>query len=59
MGEEINKNETELLKGLMKLRKNKKIIYKISKINQSSRFIDNDKSDKNEWKIYLVYGRNR
>jgi len=59
MGEEINKNETELLKGLMKLRKNKKIIYKISKINQSSRFIDNNKSDKNEWKIYLLYERNR
>jgi len=48
MGEEIKENETELLKELMKLRKNKKIIYKISKINQSSRFIDNDKSDKNE-----------
>ena len=59
MGEEINKNETELLKGLMKLRKNKKIIYKISKINQSSRFIDNNKGDKNEWKIYLLYERNR
>ena len=48
MDEEIKENETELLKELMKLRKNKKIIYKISKINQSSRFIDNDKSDKNE-----------
>jgi len=48
MGEEIKENETELLKELMKLRKNKKIIYKISKINQSSRLIDNNKSDKNE-----------
>ena len=48
MGEEIKENEMELLKELMKLRKNKKIIYKISKINQSSRFIDNNKSDKNE-----------
>ena len=48
MGQEIKENETELLKELMKLRKNKKIIYKISKINQSSRFIDNNKSDKNE-----------
>jgi len=48
MGEEIKENETEVLKELMKLRKNKKIIYKISKINQSSRFIDNNKSDKNE-----------
>jgi len=47
MGEEIKENETEVLKELMKLRKSKKIIYKISKINQSSRFIDN-KSDKNE-----------
>jgi len=47
MGEEIKENKTELLKELMKFRKNKKIIYKISKINQSSRFIDN-KSDKNE-----------
>ena len=48
MDEEIKKNRTELLKELMKLRKNKKIIYKISKINQSSRFIYNNKSDKNE-----------
>jgi hypothetical protein len=48
MDEEIKENETELLKELMKLRKNKKIIYKISRINQSSRFIDNNKSDKNE-----------
>ena len=48
MGDEIKENETEVLKELMKLRKNKKIIYKISKINQSSRFIDNNKSDKNE-----------
>ena len=48
MGEEIKENETEVLKELIKLRKNKKIIYKISKINQSSRFIDNNKSDKNE-----------
>ena len=48
MDEEIKENETEVLKELMKLRKNKKIIYKISKINQSSRFIDNNKSDKNE-----------
>ena len=48
MGEEIKENETEVLKELMKLRKNKKIIYKISRINQSSRFIDNNKSDKNE-----------
>ena len=59
MGEEINENVTEVLKELMKLRKNKKIIYKISKINQSSRFIDNNKSDKNEWKIYRLYERNR
>jgi hypothetical protein len=48
MDEEIKENETEVLKELMKLRKNKKIIYKISRINQSSRFIDNNKSDKNE-----------
>ena len=48
MDEEIKENETEVLKELMKLRKNKKIIYKISKINQSSRFIDNNKSGKNE-----------
>ncbi len=48
MGEEIKENETEVLKELMKLRKNKKIIYKISRINQSSRFIDNYKGDKNE-----------
>ena len=59
MDEEIKENETEVLKELMKLRKNKKIIYKISKINQSSRFIDNNKSDKNEWIIYLLYERNR
>ncbi len=48
MDEEIKENETEVLKELMKLRKNKKIIYKISRINQSNRFIDNNKSDKNE-----------
>ena len=48
MDEEIKENETEVLKELMKLRKNKKIIYTISRINQSSRFIDNNKSDKNE-----------
>jgi hypothetical protein len=48
MDEEIKENETEVLKELMKLRKNKKIIYKISRINQSSRFIDNNKRDKNE-----------
>ena len=48
MGEEIKENETEVLKELMKLRKNKKIIYKISRINQSSRFIDNNEGDKNE-----------
>jgi len=43
MGEEIKENQTETLKELMKSRKNKKIVYKISKINQSSRFIDNTK----------------
>jgi len=48
MGEEIKENKTELLKELMKLRKNKKIIYKISRINQLSRFIDNNEGDKNE-----------
>jgi hypothetical protein len=39
---------TKELKKLVKSRKNRKIIYKISKINQSSRFIDDYKSDKNE-----------
>jgi len=48
MDEEIKKNRTELLKELMKLRKNKKIIYKISRINHSSRFIDNNESGKND-----------
>jgi len=41
-------NITKKLTKLVKSRKNQKIIYKISRINQSSRFIDNNKSDKNE-----------
>ena len=41
-------NITKRLTKLVKSRKNQKIIYKISRINQSSRFIDNNKSDKNE-----------
>ena len=41
--EKITKN----LKKLIKTRKNQKIVYKISKINQGSRFIDN-KSDNDE-----------
>jgi hypothetical protein len=36
---------TKKLTKLVKSRKNQKIIYKISRINQSSRFIDNTKSD--------------
>ena len=41
--EKVTKN----LKKLIKTRKNHKIVYKISKINQRSRFIDN-KSDNDE-----------
>jgi hypothetical protein len=40
-------NITKKLTKLVKSRTNKKIIYKIPRINQSIRFIDN-KSDKNE-----------
>jgi hypothetical protein len=38
---------TNSLKKLIKTRKNQKITYKISKLNQGTRFIDN-KSDNNE-----------
>ena len=41
-------NITKKLTKIVKSRNNQKIIYKISRINQSSRFIDNNKSDKNE-----------
>lgn len=41
-------NVTKKLTKLVKSRKNKKVIYKISRINQSSRFIDNNRSGKNE-----------
>jgi hypothetical protein len=42
----MNKVTNNLIK-LIKTRKNKKIIYKISKLNQGKRFIDN-KSENNE-----------
>jgi len=41
-------NITKKLTKIVKSRNNQKIIYKISRINQSSRFIDNNKSGKNE-----------
>ena len=41
-------NITKKLTKIVKSRTNQKIIYKISRINQSSRFIDNNKSGKNE-----------
>jgi hypothetical protein len=41
------KKVTNNLIKLIKTRKNKKVTYKISKLNQGNRFIDN-KSDNNE-----------
>ena len=41
-------NITKKLTKIVKSRNNQKLIYKISRINQSSRFIDNNKSGKNE-----------
>jgi hypothetical protein len=41
------KKMTNNLIKLIKTRKNKKVIYEISKLNQGSRFIDNE-SDNNE-----------
>lgn len=44
------KKVTNNLIKLIKTRKNKKVTYKISKLNQGNRFIDN-KSDNNEQEI--------
>jgi hypothetical protein len=41
------KKVTNNLIKLIKTRKNKKVVYKISKLNQGNRFIDN-KRDNNE-----------